>query len=1264
MSRKNHEDLALKGSSFEGTVNTHTSGSNPDSGETIELGLPLSPLSPTSLPSSDITHFKSEDLEEEAEIVPTYRPRPPKKDRVLSPHRNVSNRSKNYNRNDNSTEGGETTEPKLRRWVSSASSRNPNLVRKKSRMINKEKGKAIGVWTLFSWLITCCFPPFLLKCFGLSNKQVQQAWREKISLVFIILFISAILGFITFALEFILCGDANINKVAYKTLSADQFSINGIVYDLRGFVHPETTVGKTFYKGGFTLDEENISAGTKDLSFLFQSLTRQDPGSCKNILFFKDTTTEQYQRYFPCVAIDPYSSAPVIGNNSATACHFYQKFSDAYKKVNKVGDMFFKWEDVANKNNGLIVYGGNVLDLSRLKYLTGYINMDGMVDDLTNPNGPYLGKDVSYFLRNEDPVVGKCLTDLVRVGMIDTSTVGCLTSTVIQFIILIVIISVVICKFFMAIFFSWIVSWRLGSLNERTYMDKLKRYDEMEAWAAEENEPSTSNSEYSLPGDSALDITPINGTPNKLKNSIGLVPSARNSSNLLYGQRGIGEHAYDSEMRSRQSLTIQRPTTSAAPEIDPALGFALHYTISLVTCYSEGYAGIKSTLDSLANTNYPNNRQLLFVVCDGVITGAGNDKTTPDICLSLMKDFIIPPEMVQPHSYVAIAEGSRRHNMAKVYAGYYYQTPKKGLQKGNDINNNEKTESNPNGMPKNRVPMVLVIKCGTPEEAKSSKPGNRGKRDSQVLLMSFLQKAVFDDRMTKLEYELFNAIWNIAGVTSDIYETVLMVDADTTVFPDSITRMVACFSRDPKVMGLCGETKIANKAQSWVTMIQVFEYYISHHLSKAFESVFGGVTCLPGCFSMYRIKTPKSNGDWVPILCNPEILQQYSENIVTSLHQKNLLLLGEDRYLTTLMLRTFPKRKLIFVPQAICKTVVPDSFSVLLSQRRRWINSTVHNLLELVITRDLCGTFCFSMQFIVFMELIGTVVLPAAICFTIYLLVKVALSKNPSVIPLVILALILGLPAVLILLTTRQITYVFWMFIYLLALPIWNFILPLYAFWHFDDFSWGQTRMIAGGDRAHHGSEEGEFDASNIVMKRWEEFERDKRRRTVAVLSQYGTQASLPSTIVNEPYKFGNSAKNLAFQPEAAYSRLTLDSQNSNAANNLDNMGYMSPMALKRVSKVFAAEEEINSILADNYANSNNTNNISVVELNNYPELESQNSLPWRSLNSLNNPRASTSALNVSRLSLMNNNGSNREIVRSSIFDPAYRGNGNDNIKR
>jgi chitin synthase len=156
-----------------------------------------------------------------------------------------------------------------------------------------------------------------------------------------------------------------------------------------------------------------------------------------------------------------------------------------------------------------------------------------------------------------------------------------------------------------------------------------------------------------------------------------------------------------------------------------------------------------------------------------------------------------------------------------------------------------------------------------------------------------------------------------------------------------MTHLVNCMQHDKLIMGVCGETRIANKRQSWVTAIQVYEYFISHHQSKAFESVFGGVTCLPGCFSMYRLKSRKADdNDWIPIITLPDIVREYSQSEVYTLHQKNLLLLGEDRFLSTLMLRTFPNRKMMFCPQARCRTVAPDTFSVLLSQRRRWISTS------------------------------------------------------------------------------------------------------------------------------------------------------------------------------------------------------------------------------------------------------------------------------------------------------------------------------------
>ena len=269
------------------------------------------------------------------------------------------------------------------------------------------------------------------------------------------------------------------------------------------------------------------------------------------------------------------------------------------------------------------------------------------------------------------------------------------------------------------------------------------------------------------------------------------------------------------------------------PEWQP-FGYPLAHAICLVTAYSEGAAGLRTTLDSIATTDYPNSHKTILVVCDGMVKGKGEALTTPDIVLGMMGDFAILPEDVQAFSYVAVASGSKRHNMAKIYAGFY--------DYGEDSNVRSEKQQ--------RVPMMVVVKCGTPDEIENTKPGNRGKRDSQIILMSFLQKVMFDERMTELEYEIFNGLWKVTGMSPDFFEVVLMVDADTKIFPDSLTHMVSAMVKDPEIMGLCGETKIANKRASWVSMIQVFEYFISHHLSKSFESVFGGVTCLPGCFSM------------------------------------------------------------------------------------------------------------------------------------------------------------------------------------------------------------------------------------------------------------------------------------------------------------------------------------------------------------------------------------------------------------------------------
>ena len=109
-----------------------------------------------------------------------------------------------------------------------------------------------------------------------------------------------------------------------------------------------------------------------------------------------------------------------------------------------------------------------------------------------------------------------------------------------------------------------------------------------------------------------------------------------------------------------------------------------------------------------------------------------------------------------------------------------------------------------------------------------------GKRDSQLILMQFLSRVHFDSDMCPLDLELAIHIHTVLDLDPGAFEYALFVDADTDIAPDSLNRLVACMINDASIMGLCGETSIKNEMASWVTAIQVYEYFISHAMAKAF----------------------------------------------------------------------------------------------------------------------------------------------------------------------------------------------------------------------------------------------------------------------------------------------------------------------------------------------------------------------------------------------------------------------------------------------
>lgn len=471
------------------------------------------------------------------------------------------------------------------------------------------------------------------------------------------------------------------------------------------------------------------------------------------------------------------------------------------------------------------------MDLSRLRYLTPNIPLPIQVAQIVGPGSAFIGRDASYWLSTtaDRLQIGQCLDDILRVGVLDTRSTGCIISDIVLWVSLGVILGVVLIRFIMALFFGWFLAGKIGSIREETEEERKKRLEKVLEWEmnnAEEMHYPRTDSIVTMPVTDHLGQpvagssvpTPINTTdirpsfatdeppysavfspqamsqktkrrffpttsrftqPNSPR---ALANSMRNFPTLMDG--------YQSSMASPTGYTISSQFFSSAQNhhLNKAVidansqaktrynfNFDLIHTFMVVTCYSEGEEGLRITLDSLANTDYPTTHKMLLVICDGIITGSGNEHSTPDIVLSMMKDDLIPRDQVRPCSYVAIADGTKRHNMAKVYAGYYSY--------------NQDPSKLPEPIPEDQqqqVPMVVIVKCGTEAEAVDRKPGNRGKRDSQVILMNTMQKVYYGERMCELEYQFCKSIVKLTGYHPSIFETCLMVSYRTQILKQSL----------------------------------------------------------------------------------------------------------------------------------------------------------------------------------------------------------------------------------------------------------------------------------------------------------------------------------------------------------------------------------------------------------------------------------------------------------------------------------------------
>ncbi|MGH9203185.1 MAG: glycosyltransferase family 2 protein, partial [Vicinamibacterales bacterium] len=164
-----------------------------------------------------------------------------------------------------------------------------------------------------------------------------------------------------------------------------------------------------------------------------------------------------------------------------------------------------------------------------------------------------------------------------------------------------------------------------------------------------------------------------------------------------------------------------------------------------------------------------------------------------------------------------------------------------------------------------------------------------------------------------------------AGARLATGEVLVYVDSDSFLRHDAVRKIVQGFA-DPFVAAIAGHTDVANPRENPLTRMQEVRYYVAFRVLKAAESVFGTVTCCPGCFSAYRRS------------CVLEVLDGWLDQRFLGVRAT----FGDDRSLTNLLLR---HHKVLYSSEAVAATIVPERHKKFLKQQVRWKKSWLRECL-------------------------------------------------------------------------------------------------------------------------------------------------------------------------------------------------------------------------------------------------------------------------------------------------------------------------------
>ncbi|KAI6178917.1 Chitin synthase [Aphelenchoides besseyi] len=162
---------------------------------------------------------------------------------------------------------------------------------------------------------------------------------------------------------------------------------------------------------------------------------------------------------------------------------------------------------------------------------------------------------------------------------------------------------------------------------------------------------------------------------------------------------------------------------------------------------------------------------------------------------------------------------------------------------------------------------------------------------------------------------------------------ILTLDGDVDFTPKCVHLLVDLMKKNRRLGAACG--RIHPRGSGPMIWYQKFEYAVGHWLQKATEHMIGCVLCSPGCFSLFRASA----------LMDDNVTRRYAMKAEIPAHYVQYDQ-GEDRWLCTLLLQRGYRVEYCAASDAL--TFAPEGFSEFFNQRRRWISSTISNIIDLL----------------------------------------------------------------------------------------------------------------------------------------------------------------------------------------------------------------------------------------------------------------------------------------------------------------------------